>query len=105
MGKTPLEKDIEMGKSNFRGHDIEWDEQLGHWRYSDDKSVLPANGGECRSCKRCGETWEIEGGDKCLGILPGVNNACCGHGVRSRSYVRFDNGVTIRGFIVDEDEG
>lgn len=34
--------------------------------------------------------------DPCLGILPGVKYACCGHGDRGGGYVFFKNGVTIR---------
>jgi hypothetical protein len=36
--------------------------------------------------------------DPCLGLLPGVTDACCGHGDRSRAFVAFENGVLIRGF-------
>lgn len=39
--------------------------------------------------------------DACLGLLPGVANACCGHGTRAESYIQFTNGVTVRGFMVD----
>ena len=31
-----------------------------------------------------------------------VDNACCGHGVQEESYIRFTNGVAIRGFKVVE---
>lgn len=36
--------------------------------------------------------------DPCLGILPGVNFACCGHGGHSivDPYISFTNGVVIR---------
>lgn len=40
--------------------------------------------------------------DPCLGYLPGVRNACCGHGVSGAAYIQFDNGIIIRGeFIVE----
>ena len=32
--------------------------------------------------------------DPCLGKLPGVSAACCGHG-QAAGYVAFDNGVTV----------
>lgn len=35
--------------------------------------------------------------DPCLGYLPGVKSACCGHGDPSMAYVQFDSGHTIRG--------
>lgn len=34
----------------------------------------------------------------CVINLPGVTNACCGHGDPGASYIQFSNGVTIRGF-------
>lgn len=32
-----------------------------------------------RKCVHCGAEWE-NGPDPCLGILPGIAHACCGHG-------------------------
>jgi hypothetical protein len=63
-------------------------------------------GGRCqycgveRPCVSSGSTCA----DPCLGVLPGVRYACCGHGVRSTAYVRFENGATIRGFTIDTDD-
>ena len=36
--------------------------------------------------------------DPCIGILPGVKYACCGHGNQpySAGYIFFENGVVIR---------
>lgn len=54
-----------------------------------------------RSCIRCGKFPTVEGYDSCLGDLPGVDFACCGHGVED-GYISFKNGITIRGkFEVD----
>jgi hypothetical protein len=36
--------------------------------------------------------------DPCLGVLPGVSYACCGHGVAEKTYIAFENGVVIRAF-------
>jgi len=58
------------------------------------------------TCNACGLTCtkkekvkEKTGGityvDPCLGKLPGVKFACCGHGKRF-GYIFFDNGVTVR---------
>lgn len=46
-----------------------------------------------------------EGYDACLGRLPGVVAACCGHGVDD-GYILFENGVNIRGHfnITPQDE-
>ena len=55
-------------------------------------------------CKKCGECFEgsnVGQADPCLGELPGVDNACCGHGDTSQSYVRFTTGVVLKGFSVE----
>ncbi|HUX17139.1 MAG TPA: hypothetical protein VMW52_11750, partial [Phycisphaerae bacterium] len=36
---------------------------------------------ERRPCRRCNRRPTPEGHDACLGKLPGVISACCGHGV------------------------
>lgn len=49
-------------------------------------------------CTACGAARPPSYGipDPCLGMLPGVINACCGHGNRRTCYVMFANGPTIR---------
>ena len=37
-----------------------------------------------------------DGHDACLGALPGVIAACCGHGVKE-GYILFENGISIIG--------
>lgn len=39
--------------------------------------------------------------DPCLGMLPGVVGACCGHGKKHKAYVQFEDGLTFRGFKVE----
>jgi len=46
-------------------------------------------------CKLCGKPRTPEGHDACLGELPGVVGACCGHG--KEGYIEFENGTTIYG--------
>lgn len=48
-------------------------------------------------CKQCRRELSLRGEtpDPCLGMLPGVKYACCGHG--DEGYISFDNGVIIRG--------
>jgi len=56
-------------------------------------------------CARCGKLPDSNGHDACLGELPGVIAACCGHGSKKNynSYIVFENGITIRGiFKVDK---
>lgn len=43
-----------------------------------------------RKCAACGvDQPREEAPDPCLGYLPGVTNACCGHGYRAFAYVMF----------------
>lgn len=55
----------------------------------------------CPKCKR----WYLPGAepDPCLGELPGVRGACCGHGNDSIAYIGFENGVVIRPFSIERD--
>ena len=49
-----------------------------------------------RPCRRCGRSPTAEGYDACIGYLPGVFSACCGHG-QEESYCVMDDGhSTIR---------
>lgn len=86
----------------FRGHKIYWDEALFGWRYADDHSLHPGWGGEIRPCAKCGAVFGMHEPDPCLGVLPGVDNACCGHGIRTEAYVRFASHVVLRGFFRDK---
>jgi len=92
-------------KAYFRGHPLIWKDD--RWLYADDSSEIPANGGEIRPCIKCGALFSLGEGevDPCLGILPGVDNACCGHGVRSEAYIRFRNGLVIKDFIIEDPNG
>jgi hypothetical protein len=58
--------------------------------------------GNLRPCARCGAQFAPGAPDPCLGMLPAVKAACCGHGV-SNSYIAFENGVVVRGFNAIED--
>jgi len=63
-----------MITSHQRGHLIKFE---GSWKYADNSQ--PAS--EERPCIRCGSMLTSDGYDACLGFLPGVTSACCGHGV------------------------
>lgn len=85
-------------RSHIRGHPIIFIDNK--WVY-EDTGTRSGFGHEVRPCKKCGKTFEgsnIGDADPCLGELPGVDNACCGHGVHSDAYIRFTNGVVIEGF-------
>ena len=50
------------------------------------------------ACPSCGKSYRPgEEPDPCLGELPGVREACCGHGEHHKAYVMFENGVLFRG--------
>jgi len=92
-----------MTRSYFRGHKAIF--KNGKWLYEDNLKPLPGWGGDIRPCKKCGKVFPLGKGevDPCLGVLPGVDNACCGHGIKSESYIRFTNGVIIRGFEIEKE--
>ena len=51
-----------------------------------------------RRCSKCGATVGPDRPDACLGTLPGVTEACCGHGKRQQAYIKFASGLFVRGF-------
>lgn len=87
-------------RGHLRGHPIEWDEENQRWCYSD-TGVATEDEWRDRPCGHCGRHDTPEGHDACLGTLPGVINACCGHGDHAEAYIMFDNGITVRGFKID----
>lgn len=62
-------------------------------------------------CPECHLIRKADGYDPCLGKLPGVNFACCGHGGKGngsvfyRGYISFTNGKLIRFDKITEVEG
>jgi hypothetical protein len=55
-----------------------------------------------KRCPKCGLGITPEGHDPCIANLPGVTNACCGHG-QGQGYIQFSDGRAIRGdFVVEE---
>lgn len=51
----------------------------------------------CGPCGFCGKHNATDGHDGCLGTLPDVMNACCGHGEPEHAFVQFNDGVCVRG--------
>lgn len=89
---APYEGAVRM----IRGHRIERHES-GEYPlmvYSDTKQPVHEN--LDRPCGKCGKPNTPEGHDACLGTLPGVMNACCGHGDKSAGYVQFIDGRCFR---------
>lgn len=94
-------------KSYWRGYPIVWiksfkiSDETGRWFFEDTMEPLPDHGGAIRPCAECNKIFKgsYNGeADPCLGELPGVDNACCGHGIKSESYIRFTNGIIIKNF-------
>lgn len=77
----------------WRGHSIV--EDNGKWRYEDNGCLVSEF--PDRPCGFCGLPNTPEGHDGCIPSLPGVMNACCGHGVPRDSYVQLapDDKVTV----------
>ena len=65
-----------MATSYQRGHLIECTDGKT-WHYKDNGEPAEIE----RPCVRCGQMPTPEGYDACLGEIPGVKAACCGHGV------------------------
>lgn len=65
------------------------------WCYAD--TMLPVSEDAARPCGHCGLANTPDGHDGCLGTLPGVLNACCGHGIDGDAYVCLDTGKRYAG--------
>ncbi|MCK5018764.1 MAG: hypothetical protein KAS32_17005 [Candidatus Peribacteraceae bacterium] len=81
-------------KSKFRGYEIEWVD--GEWYFCDTDKLVEETHAD-RPCGYCRKEDTKEGHDGCLSVLPGLMNACCGHGVDSEAYVQFLDGTIIGG--------
>jgi len=86
----------------LRGHPI-YQDANGDWRFSDTDEPTVETWHQ-RPCGHCGRHGSSSDGlpDPCLGLLPGVTNACCGHGNPVESYICFEGGLTVRGFTIDQ---
>ncbi len=86
-----------MIEANSNGHLITYNEETKLWYYADG---TVANDSNVKPCTKCGKM-PVNGHDACIANLPGVKNACCGHG-KTEGYIHFENGTVIRGkFIVE----
>ncbi len=87
-----MNREIPVKRSNLRGHQIVY--VNGEWLYED---TMTASAGNERPCGYCGMSDTKEGHDGCLGTIPNVMNACCGHGEIGEAYIQYKGGVCIRG--------
>jgi len=83
---------LELGY--WRGHEIRR-VAADAWAYSDTGESVSSQ--PARACGRCGGAVTSEGHDACLGTLPGVMNACCGHGRMADAYVQLNDGRILQG--------
>ena len=78
----------------LRDHQIEESvKSVTGWIYSDTKEPCSF----VRECGFCGLNNTPEGHDGCIGTLPDVMNACCGHGRAGEAYVQFWDGSRLAG--------
>ena len=68
--------------SYSRGHAIRHDPE--GWVYADTGALFD----DSRPCIRCGRMPLPTGEDACLGNIPGIASACCGHGVEEAYAIR-----------------
>lgn len=61
-----------------RGHKIIYENN--QWVYLDTREPVDNK----RPCLKCGKIPTVEGYDACLGFIPGIKSACCGHGVSEK---------------------
>jgi len=73
----------------YRGHEIF--EENGNWYFKETGFPVASNP-ENVVCGLCGLFNSNDGHDGCLGELPGVMNACCGHGETNEAYVQWWDG-------------
>ena len=83
-----------MITSKHRGHAIVC-KGRHTWVYADTGNLVSEE--SWRPCGHCGKLRTPEGHDGCLGTLPGVANACCGHGSPLEAYVQFTGGKRLAG--------
>ena len=76
----------------INGHFAYFDIEDTTWKYADTHEPATIK----RPCIKCGQLQTKEGHDYCIRNLPGVKNACCGHGVEE-GYIQFEDGRIIRG--------
>ncbi len=77
----------------LRGHPIYQDGD--RFRYRDNDELTTTY--QSRDCGLCRLPNRADGHDACIGELPGVMNACCGHGSPQEAYIQYVDGSRIAG--------
>lgn len=84
-----------IGYTYYNGHRV-WEDQDGHFRYFTDDTSIRED--PYRACPLCGSEPTPEKHDACLGTLPNVLFACCGHSVIDMAYVKLEDERIMRGY-------
>jgi len=85
-----------MIKSKFRGYSIKFEED--EWYFCESGDLVRETHKDI-PCDYCGNKDTIDGHDGCLGTLPNIMNACCGHGEDDEAYIQYLNGNIVRGLL------
>ena len=86
-----------------RGHEM-YEAAPDVWRYVDNDALVSETQNE-RPCGHCGKPTPESGHDPCIANLPGVVNACCGHGYPGDAFVVFADGQRLSGFLTPDAVG
>lgn len=95
---VPEVKDYVVAYEALNGHIVEIKNipnkrgETEEFYYDNGEKVDRSN---LRPCINCGKKPTEKGHDACLGELPRVKYACCGHG--EEGYILFNNGIRIEG--------
>ena len=82
-----------MLTSYVHGHEVTSENYGKDWYYEDGTRATRLIIKECPRCKKLPTK---KGHDQCISDLPGVEFACCGHGVEE-GYIKFKDGTCISG--------
>jgi len=91
----------------IRGYDVEFDPNTNEYSWVDSGDIILSRSSDRRgkfeiNCAHCDQSCFYDEPDPCLDYLPGVEFACCGHGDHKSAYIKFTDGLVIRGFDVIE---
>lgn len=66
------------------------------WRYADTGEPVDDETRAVRKCPGCDLLPRPDGIDPCMGALPGIYSACCGHGMTDEGWLSFNNDARLR---------
>jgi hypothetical protein len=88
---------LEIHPGNYqlrRGHPVHFDWDRNCFMDCRTEKIVDINKLQCPACELFPTA---EGHDACLGTIPGIIAACCGHGYRSECYVKPQHGQILTG--------